>query len=129
VGQLDLHLLIAERTGGTTSLDHRPTFSVSRGIPELDHAGLGIAEEPGGRDAAALMRRLVEGTLVVCELTGERTHGREVGVCRRDGRDIGTVVIEAGLARDCPRFSKGRYAELERPEAKSLPLPSYCEPR
>jgi endonuclease YncB( thermonuclease family) len=75
------------------------------------------------------MRRLVEGRVVTCELTGERTHRREVGVCYRDGQDIGAAVIEAGLARDCPRFSRGRYAELERPMAKGLPLPSYCERR
>jgi endonuclease YncB( thermonuclease family) len=97
--------------------------------PELDHAGLGIEQEPGGPEAAAFMRRLVEGQVVVCELTGERTHGREVGICSRAGRDIGAAVIEAGLARDCPRFSEGRYAELERPPAKSLSLPSYCERR
>ena len=97
--------------------------------PELDHPNLGIEQEPGGPEAAAFMRRLVEGRVVTCELTGERTHGREVGVCYRDGRDIGAAVIEAGLARDCPRFSRGRYAELERPAAKGLPLPSYCERR
>ena len=97
--------------------------------PELEHAGLGIEQETGGPEAAAFLRDFVEGQTVICELTGERTHGREVGVCSRDGRDIGAAVIEAGLARDCPRFSQGRYAELEKPAAKSLPLPSYCEPR
>jgi endonuclease YncB( thermonuclease family) len=97
--------------------------------PETRHEGLGIQAEAGGERAAAFLRRLVEGQTVACELTGERTHGREVGVCRHDGRDIGAAVIEAGLARDCPRFSQGRYARLEQPAAKSLPLPSYCEPR
>jgi endonuclease YncB( thermonuclease family) len=97
--------------------------------PEIPHEGLGIEAEPGGEQAAAFMRRLVEGQIVVCELTGERTHGREVGVCSREGQDIGAAVIEAGLARDCPRFSNGQYAELERQAAKSLPLPGYCEAR
>jgi endonuclease YncB( thermonuclease family) len=97
--------------------------------PELEHGSLGVRQEPGGPEAAAFMRRLVEGQVVVCKLTGERTHGREVGVCRRDGRDIGAAVIEAGLARDCPRFSPGRYAEREQPAAKSLPFPNYCERR
>jgi micrococcal nuclease len=46
-----------------------------------------------------------------------------------DGRDIGAELIEAGLARDCPRFSRGRYAELEPEAARRLPLPGYCTPR
>jgi endonuclease YncB( thermonuclease family) len=97
--------------------------------PELEHAGLGIEQERGGAEAAAFLRQLVEGRTVLCGLTGERTHGREVGVCRLDGRDIGAAVIEAGLARDCPRFSRGRYGKLEKPAATSLPLPGYCELR
>jgi micrococcal nuclease len=65
------------------------------------------------------MTRLVDGKTLICDLTGERMHGREVVA----------EVIGAGFARDCRRFSDGRYARLERPEAKRLPLPTYCEPR
>jgi endonuclease YncB( thermonuclease family) len=72
------------------------------------------------------MQELVEGRTVVCALTGERTRGRQVGVCMVDGRDIGGELIEAGLARDCPRYSHGRYAELEPEAAHRLPLPDYC---
>jgi endonuclease YncB( thermonuclease family) len=46
-----------------------------------------------------------------------------------DGRDIGGELIEAGLARDCPRYSHGRYAALEPEAAHRLPLPDYCAPR
>lgn len=94
--------------------------------PEIAHPELGIEEEPGGSEAAAFMARLVNGRTLVCELTGERSHGRPVGVCRLRGQDVGAAVIAAGLARDCPRFSKGRYAQLKQPVAKVLPLPSYC---
>ena len=97
--------------------------------PEIAHEGLSIKAEAGGEDAAAFLRRLVEGQTVVCDLTGERTDGRQVGVCRLDGRDVAAEVIAAGLARDCPRFSGGRYAGIEPPAAKRLPLPAYCEPR
>jgi endonuclease YncB( thermonuclease family) len=97
--------------------------------PEIEHRNLGIKEEPGGQEAAAFMRQLVDGRLLVCELTDERTRGRPVAVCYRDGRDVAAEVIAAGLARDCPRFSGGRYANLERPEAKRLPLPGYCRQR
>jgi endonuclease YncB( thermonuclease family) len=97
--------------------------------PEVEHRNLGIKEEPGGAEAAAFMRQLVDGKTLVCDLTDERTQGRLVGVCRVDGRDVAAEVIAAGLARDCPRFSGGRYASLERPEAKRLPLPTYCRVR
>jgi endonuclease YncB( thermonuclease family) len=77
------------------------------------------------------MQELVEGWTIVCALISERTRGRRVGTCMVvvDGRDIGGEVIEAGPARDCPRFSRGRYAELEPKAARWLPLPGYCSPR
>ena len=84
---------------------------------------------PISAEAAAFMAHLVDGQILICDLTGERTHRREVGICRLDGRDVGAELIAAGLARDCPRFSRGRYAELERPEAEALPFPGYCVPR
>lgn len=97
--------------------------------PEIAHPDLGIEEEPGGPEAAAFMTKLVEGRTLVCELTGERARGRPVGVCRLRGQDVGAAVIAAGLARDCPRFSRGRYAELETEAGRRLPLPGYCAPR
>jgi hypothetical protein len=96
--------------------------------PEIKHPGQ-PKPELGGPEAAAFMARLVDGQTLVCELTGERTQTRRVGVCRLEGRDVGAEVIAAGLARGCPRFRKGRYAVLERPAARSLTLPGYCKPR
>lgn len=68
----------------------------------------------------------VEGQVVVCDLTQERTHGRRVGWCYRDGGYIAGQLIAAGLARDCPRFSGWRYAGVEQPAARALPPPGYC---
>lgn len=85
--------------------------------------------EPGGKEAKAYLVGLVQEGTVVCELTRERTHGRRVGTCRVEGEDLAAKVIAAGFARDCPRFSKGRYAGVERSEAAELPLPAYCRPR
>jgi micrococcal nuclease len=96
--------------------------------PEVAHPGQ-PQDEPGGPAARAFMQELVEDRTVVCTLTGERSRGRRVGTCMVDGRDIGAALIEAGLARDCPRFSRGRYAELEPEVARQLPLPGYCTPR
>lgn len=85
--------------------------------------------ETGGTEATRFVKLLAEGRKVTCELDGTRSKDREVGVCFVDGKDIGAEVIGAGLARDCPRFSGGRYQALERPEASMLPYPSYCTPR
>ena len=63
---------------------------------------------------------------VVCDLTQERTHGRRVGWCYLDGQDIAEALVRAGLARDCPRFSGGRYADVEPAGARELPFPTYC---
>ena len=95
--------------------------------PEVRHYGQ--PGEPGGEAAKAFMVELVEGQVLVCDLTQERTHGRRVGWCYRDGRDIAGELITAGLARDCQRFSGGRYASVEQPMAKTLPFPGYCVPR
>jgi micrococcal nuclease len=75
------------------------------------------------------MAELIEGQTVVCDLTGERPRGRRVGYCYQDGRDLGSAITAAGLARDCPRYSEGRYAGVERPKARGLPYLSYCRPR
>ena len=90
----------------------------------------------GGAEATRFVEQLAEGRQVRCELDGSRSKDRVVGVCFvggdgvvGGGQDIGAAVIEAGLARDCPRFSGGRYKALERPEAAGLPYPSYCVPR
>ena len=95
--------------------------------PEVAHAG--EAGEPGGDEARTFMTDLIEGQTVLCDLTWERTHGRRVGYCYRDGQDIAAELIAAGLARDCPRFSAGRYAQLETAAAASLPFPGYCRTR
>jgi len=75
-------------------------------------------------DTRALIYRLR------CELTGEKTHDREVGACYLDdGTDIGAAIIAEGLARDCPRFSGGRHEACETEKSRTLPLPGYCRSR
>ncbi len=126
----------AERLVGRARVIDGDTFVVggvhvrlqSVAAPEVAHPGQ-PQDEPGGLAARAFMQELVEDRTVVCTLTGERTRGRRVGTCMVDGRDVGGELIEAGLARDCPCFSRGRYAELELEAARRLPLPGYCSPR
>jgi endonuclease YncB( thermonuclease family) len=51
-----------------------------------------------------------------------------VGICYVEGRDVAAELVKHGLARDCERFSGGRYRELETPSGRLLPLPFYCAP-
>ena len=87
----------------------------------------------GISSAKRFMVDLVEGETVVCDLTQERTHGRRVGGCYRDGRDIAAELIRAGLARDCPHFSGACYRAVERQASangstirENYALPGYC---
>lgn len=85
--------------------------------------------EPGGAEATRFMQRTLDGRELRCELTGEKSYDRLVGRCYLNGSDVAEMLIAEGLARDCPRYSGGRYARFEQPEAMSLPLPGYCAPR
>ena len=71
-----------------------------------------------------------------CELTGKQTYDRCVGVCYLNGMTIEEELVRIGLARDCPRFSDGRYREVEQTAAnqgatirQTYRLPSYCRAR
>lgn len=92
--------------------------------------------DPRGPEATANMRRLVDGKQVICDPDGTKARERPVAVCTVDGRDLGEIQVEEGFARDCPRYSGGRYADAEaRARAAGLDLsasyalPSYCLPR
>jgi micrococcal nuclease len=101
------------------------------GSTEVRLSGVAAPEkkEPGGKQATEFLKTVCEGQPVRCELNGSKTRGREVGICYVNDADIGAAVIDKGLARDCTRFSGGRYAGLEKPEAKHLAFPGYCSPR
>jgi micrococcal nuclease len=80
------------------------------------------------------MLDLVQGRGLRCD--GECTHDRCAGICYLDGADISEVMVHRGLARDCPRYSQGRYAETELQAAaagatigRSYAPPGYCRPR
>ena len=79
------------------------------------------------------MRDLVAGRALCCRLDGGRTHDRCAGNCDLNGTDVAAELVRAGLARDCPRYSGGRYAAAERQAAgrgatiaETYRLPGYC---
>ena len=69
--------LIAEvthvRDGDTIEVGGLPIRLQGLAAPEGD--------EPGGDDATEAMRAMVQGRELRCELDGERTHDRCVGIC------------------------------------------------
>lgn len=80
-----------------------------------------------GKEAKYFMQRLVGGKVVKCDLTGERTYDRWVGVCYLEGQDIGAIAISSGMALDCARYSGGRYRNLETRAARSkIRRAGYC---
>jgi len=64
--------------------------------------------EAGGREALRALEALAKGKVVRCVLDGTTARRRPVGICYFDGQDLGAAMLEAGFARDCPRYSKGR---------------------
>lgn len=81
-----------------------------------------------GKDAKRWMINHLRGKEVTCDLNGERTYDRWVGICYANGLDIGAAVISAGHALDCKRYSGGRYRHLETPAAKSrIRRARYCQ--
>ncbi|MCL6609585.1 MAG: thermonuclease family protein [Geminicoccaceae bacterium] len=115
------------RDGDTFELEGRAIRLQGVAAPELN--------DRLGAESREALRQLVAGRTVACAPDGSRTRGRIVAVCTVDGRDLGAALVAAGLARDCPRFSGGRYAALERaasargaPITRVYPLPSYCRP-
>ncbi|GAB4282657.1 MAG: hypothetical protein Kow0058_01190 [Roseovarius sp.] len=78
------------RDGDTVELHGVPVR-----IANLDCAARDTA---AGRAATRAMRRLVRGVSLECRLSGRQSYDREVGTCALpDGRDLGAVLIEAGL--------------------------------
>jgi hypothetical protein len=87
------------------------------------------APEMGDRYGAEATRGMqaIVGSWLRCELTGEKTHNREVGHCvNGKGEDIGEAIIVQGFALACPRYSD-RYVEFEqRDTIARLPRATYC---
>lgn len=107
------------RDADTIVVDGTPVRLQGVDAPEL--------KTRAGQDAKRWTINFLRDKDVSCELTGERTYDRYVGVCYVDGTDIGASVISAGHALDCARFSGGRYKHLEQPSARSrIKRAGYC---
>ena len=93
-------------------------------------------DAPGGQEATDAIKDMVLRKQVRCELTGKKTYDRCVGVRYLDGMKIEEELVRIGLAPTAPRFSGGRYREVEQAAAdqgatirKTYRLPGYCRAR
>lgn len=121
-------------TGDVTHVRDGDTIEIGAVAIRLNGVSAPERDERYGSDATAFMRDLVLGKEISCVLNGERSYDRYIGTCFFEGSDIGAAIIQAGWARDCPRYSKGRYAEAEARAARTgihagYALPRYCRPR
>ena len=74
--------------------------------PELDH--------PWGQKSKSAVISMCLGQTITVKITGEPSYDRVVARCfLPDGRDIAAELVKAGLAIDWPKFSGGRYRDLE----------------
>jgi micrococcal nuclease len=120
-------------TGQVTHVRDGDTIEVG-GLPiRLNGLAAPEGDEPGGDAATRAMIELVQDRNLRCELNGERTHDRCVGICYLDGADISAEMVRQGVARDCPHFSGGRYRDIEQQAiaagatiGQTYRLPGYC---
>ena len=126
-----LPALAQSEISGTAHVVDGSTIQVVTGHDTITVRLLGIAApenpQPGGNEATAFLEQYAEGEPVRCALDGTKVQDHAAGICYVAGQDIAAAVIRAGLARDCPALSGGRYWPIERPEAQKLSLPDDCK--
>jgi len=107
------------------------TIKIRRVTVRLKGIAAPERNEPGGKEATEAMRRLIGNREVRCELTGELTHGREVGYCFAAGTDLNREMVRGGWALSCPRYSTN-YVGMEPRnglvQRVGYRLPTYCVP-
>jgi micrococcal nuclease len=79
--------------------------------PELDH--------PWGQQSKWALVRLCKGQTITARIKPEMSYERVVAECfLPDGRDLAAELVKAGLALDWPKFSGGKYRQLEPADAR-----------
>jgi len=120
---------VGDTVSGSARAVDGDTLEVSGVRIRLNGVAAPERNEPGGAEATAEMKQMISGKTVRCSLTGKKTYKREVGTCWVGTLDLGAALIASGKARDCPRYSAGRYSALESESVSFLPFPTYCAPR
>ncbi len=98
--------------------------------PEIGARALSAAERAAGLAAKQWLEAYLATRWVLCRDTGERSRDRVVARCEVDGQDLGWLVVAAGHALDCPRWSRYAYRSVEHPGlAQIYQRPDYCAVR
>ena len=85
------------------------------------------AGQPRFRAAARALEKVTAGKIVECQLNGEKSYDRYIGVCFVGETDVAAAVIASGNALDCRRYSGGRYKKFETPDARRfIRQAPYC---
>ena len=122
-------------TGEVTYVRDGDTIVVGSMPIRLNGLAAPEGDEPGGAEATEAMLELVQSRTLRCELDGERTHDRCVGVCYLNGEDTGEAMVRQGLARDCPGSAVGAMGRLSSKlptvpaVGRTYALPGYCRSR
>lgn len=116
-----------EVQGKVTHVRDADTIEV-RGVPiRFDGVDAPDNGQPGFNEGKEWMKRNYANRMVRCVLTGAKTYDRYVGTCfGTKGENISAAVIGAGWARDCPRYSGGKYRMYETSRSRSVPMKGYC---
>jgi endonuclease YncB( thermonuclease family) len=94
--------------GDTVVIDSEHLRLAGIDAPEL--------EDPYGRKAKWALVTLCKGQKISAHVIGQDHYGRTVAVCHLpDGRDLSAEMVKLGHAIDWPKFSGGKYADLEPP--------------
>ncbi len=116
-----------EVKGKVTHVRDADTIEV-RGVPiRFDGVDAPDKGQAGFNEGKDWMKRNYANRMVRCVLTGAKTYDRYVGTCfGSKGENISAAVIGAGWARDCPRYSSGKYRKYETARSRSVALKAYC---
>ena len=108
------------RDGDTFEISSIPIRIAGISAPELN--------QELGLEAQKFLKKLILGETIKCELNGQKSYDRLVGKCYLHNIDLGKAIIIAGLALDCPKYSKGYYSKYESKKAqKIITFPKYCK--
>ena len=111
---------------GTASAIDGDTIIINSYKIRLEGVSAPELSEEGGNEAKLAMQTILKNKNIKCSLSGQKSYERHVGTCWLGAVDIGALLIMQGMARDCVRYSRGRYRALETLSAQHLPLPKYC---
>lgn len=100
---------------GTPSVHDGDTLTIQGQAVRLFGIDAEELNEPHGPRAREALRSIVRSTPQVrCELTGDRSYNRMVGVCyTAEGVDIGAALVHGGFVLDCSRYSNFKYRQFE----------------